>query len=179
MLHLRSSTEVYLFRIGGTRRKLYVGTIDGPIQMCSTSPASSSNNIQQPQLIPEKSLNASESFAPPSIDDSLLQLNSNLTPLPQDSLLEIPLQTIVDDDIFTISDGSEFGDNIPHSFKKNNKHIRQFIDNFRVECQKNLKSKTITLHFSYDDPEELYIWAKHVTVEDLFKTPIITYINER
>jgi len=57
--------------------------------------------------------------------------------------------------------------------------VKEFIDNFLIENQKNLNSKNLKLHFSYNNPEELYFWAKFATIDELLKTPSIIYIDER
>lgn len=104
-----------------------------------------------------------------SINNDLVQ--ANLIPS-QDSLLHMSL----DDDfeeIFNISTNNDSNVN------KKSTSTREFLKNFLEDNQQSLNSKTITLLFPYDNPEELFFWAKYATVEDLLKSPSITYINER
>jgi len=57
--------------------------------------------------------------------------------------------------------------------------VKEFIDNFLIENQKNLNSKNLKLYFSYNNPKELYFWVKFATIDELLKTPSIIYIDER
>lgn len=151
---------------------MYVGTIDGPIQVSSSS--TFSNNVQQSLSILDKSSDNSTqlSLVNNSINNSLLQPNLIPSIPSQEALLNIPLQSIDDDleEIFNISN---------HNSNVNKKSAREFLSNFLVDNQQNLIPKTITLLFSYDNPEELFFWAKHATIEDLLKSPAVNYINER
>lgn len=103
-----------------------------------------------------------------SANDSLSQLN--LMP-PEDPLLNMTLQSI-DDNLENIL-------NISTNNNNETKSIREFLSDFLVDHQQNLNSKIITLLFPYDNPEELFFWAKYATINELLKTPNVDYINER
>ena len=85
-------------------------------------------------------------------------------------------------DLFNISTDSNNLNTSPTCSSNNMNNIdniKEFFDDFLTDNQKNLNTKFVTLHFSYENPEELYFWGKYATVEELIKTPTISYINEK
>ena len=114
--------------------------------------------------------------------NSLIQPNLISPSLPQNSLSDISLDLIEDDlDIYNMSIDNNFitNNSMDSLLRTNSINIKNFLDDFLTENQKTLSSKIITLHFPFDNPEELYYWAKYATIEELLKIPSITYFDER